>query len=281
MFLITGAKGQLGRCFADILNPKQAYFYDADEMDITNIKSIQKCLIGKNVAAIINCAAYTNVDKAEDEKEKAYAVNVLGVENLAKTVRDKNIPIIHISTDYVFGEQSVNCLLNEETQASPLGVYGKTKLEGETAIRKYAQSYVVIRTSWLYSEYGHNFLKTVVNLASQKQEIKIVSDQIGTPTYAPDLARAIVEILSKLKKGTKEIYHFSNEGICSWYDFAYEIVRQRNLNCNVLPIKTSEYPAKARRPFFSVLDKSKIKKEFNLQIDHWIKGIEKCLKKLS
>ncbi|MDR1942548.1 MAG: dTDP-4-dehydrorhamnose reductase [Endomicrobium sp.] len=281
MFLITGAKGQLGRCFADILNPKQAYFYDSDEMNITNIKSIQKCLIGKNIAAIINCAAYTNVDKAEDEKEKAYAVNVVGVENLAKTAEEMDIPIIHISTDYVFGEQYASFLLNEESLVSPLGVYGKTKLYGENTIKKYAKNYVIIRTSWLYSEYEHNFLKTVIKLASERQEIKIVSDQIGTPTYAPDLARAIVEILSKLKKGTKEIYHFSNEGVCSWYDFAYEIVRQRNLNCNVLPIKTSEYPTKAKRPFFSVLDKSKIKKEFNLQIDHWIKGIEKCLKKLS
>ncbi|MDR2644401.1 MAG: dTDP-4-dehydrorhamnose reductase [Endomicrobium sp.] len=281
MFLITGAKGQLGRCFADILNPKQAYFYDSDEMNITNIKSIQKCLIDKNIAAIINCAAYTNVDKAEDEKEKAYAVNVVGVENLAKTAEERDIPIIHISTDYVFGEQYASFLLNEDALVSPLGVYGKTKLYGENAIKKYAKSYIIIRTSWLYSEYGHNFLKTVIKLASERQEIKVVSDQIGTPTYAPDLARAIVEILSKLKKGTKEIYHFSNEGVCSWYDFAYEIVRQRNLNCNVLPIKTSEYPTKARRPFFSVLDKSKIKKEFNLQIDHWIKGIEKCLKKLS
>ena len=281
MFLITGAKGQLGRCFADILNPKQAYFYDSDEMNITNIKSIQKCLIDKNIAAIINCAAYTNVDKAEDEKEKAYAVNVVGVENLAKTAEERDIPIIHISTDYVFGEQYARFILNEDALVFPLGVYGKTKLYGENAIKKYAKSYVIIRTSWLYSEYGHNFLKTVIKLASERQEIKVVSDQIGTPTYAPDLARAIVEILSKLKKGTKEIYHFSNEGVCSWYDFAYEIVRQRNLNCNVLPIKTSEYPTKAEGPFFSVLDKSKIKKEFNLQIDHWIKGIEKCLKKLS
>ncbi|MDR2427464.1 MAG: dTDP-4-dehydrorhamnose reductase, partial [Endomicrobium sp.] len=229
MFLITGAKGQLGRCFEDILNPKQAYFYDSDEMDITNIKSIQKCLIGKNIAAIINCAAYTNVDKAEDEKEKAYAINVVGVENLAKTAKEKDIPIIHISTDYVFGEQYATFLLNEKSLVSPLGVYGKTKLYGENAIKKYAKSYVIIRTSWLYSKYGHNFLKTVIKLASERQEIKIVSDQIGTPTYAPDLASVIVEILSKLKKGTKEIYHFSNEGICSWYDFAYEIVRQRNL----------------------------------------------------
>lgn len=200
MFLITGSKGQLGRCFADILNPKQAYFCDSDEMDVTNIKSIQKCFIGKNIAAIINCTAYTNVDKAEYEKEKAYAVNVTGSENLAKTAAENNIPIIHISTDYVFGEQSIKYLLNEETSVSPLGVYGKTKLDGENAIKKYAKSYVIIRTSWLYSEYGHNFLKTVIQLASEMQEIKIVSDQIGTPTYAPDLARAIVEILSKLKK---------------------------------------------------------------------------------
>jgi dTDP-4-dehydrorhamnose reductase len=281
MFLITGAKGQLGRCLADILTHPQSYFYDSDALDITDIKSIQKCFTGKNITAIINCAAYTNVDKAEDEKEKAYAVNVTGSENLAKTVAENNIPIIHISTDYVFGEQPIKHLLNEETPVSPLGIYGKTKLDGEYAIKEYAKSYVIIRTSWLYSEYGHNFLKTVIKLASERQEIKIVSDQIGTPTYAPDLARTIVEILSKLKKGTKEIYNFSNEGVCSWYDFAYEIVRRKKLNCNVLPIRTSEYPTKARRPFFSVLDKSKIKKEFNLQIDHWIKGIEKCLKKLS
>jgi dTDP-4-dehydrorhamnose reductase len=281
MFLITGAKGQLGRCFEDILDLRQAYFCDSDEMDITNIKSVQKYFDSKNITAVVNCAAYTNVDKAEDEKEKAYAVNVLGVENLAKTVAENNIPLIHISTDYAFGDSLVNCFLNEQSPVSPLGVYGKTKLDGETAIKKYAKIYVIIRTSWLYSEYGHNFLKTIIKLASERQEIKIVSDQIGTPTYAPDLAKVVVEILSKVKEGTKEIYHFSNEGICSWYDFAYEIVRQKKLDCKVLPIKTSEYLTKVKRPSFSVLDKTKIKKEFNLQIDHWTKGIETCLKRLS
>jgi dTDP-4-dehydrorhamnose reductase len=303
MLLITGAKGQLGSCLAELLTPEQAYFCDIEELDIADITSVEKFAAGENLSAIINCAAYTNVDKAEDEQEKAFAINVAGAANLAKLSAEKNIPIIHISTDYVYGGNFAKELLTEETAPAPQGVYAQSKFFGENEIKKYAGSYIIIRTAWLYSQYGRNFLKTILRVAQDKSEVKVVVDQIGTPTYAPDLAQTILTILSSLRTinschceeerssdeaiqraedaAIRKIYNFTNEGVCSWYDFANEIIRHKNLNCKVLPIKTGEYPAKAKRPFFSAMDKSKIKKDFNLQIDHWTKGVEKCLTKLS
>ena len=281
MFLITGAKGQLGRCLAEILAGEQAYFCDVDEADITNAASLAAYCEGKNITALINCAAYTNVDKAEDEPEKAFAANVTGALNLAKLAAEKNIPLIHISTDYVFGSRPVTGILDETARTAPENVYGKTKLEGERAVMKYAPSCAIIRTAWLYSHYGNNFLKTMLRLGAEKSEIKVVADQIGTPTFAPDLARAVLAAARNLKPGAKEIYHFTNEGAASWYDFAYEIMRRKKLPCRVLPIRSAEYPAKAKRPFFSVLDKSKIKKDLGLEINHWTKGVEECLKRLS
>jgi len=285
MYLITGAKGQLGCCLSDVFakNKIQAYFTDIDEMDIADISSIEKYVADKNFDVVINCAAYTNVDKAEDDKEKAYAINVTGSSNLAKLAAKRNIPIIHISTDYVFGGENNVKPLSETDPVNPLGVYGKTKFDGETEIKKHAKNFVIIRTAWLYSEYGNNFLKTILRVSKEKPEIKVVADQIGTPTYAGDLAEIIVEMLNKTggAGSLKETYHFSDEGVCSWYDFAYEIVKASGGKCEVLPIKTGEYPAKAKRPAFSVLDKSKIKKDFNLKIEHWTEGVRKCLKRLS
>ena len=283
MYLITGAKGQLGCCLSDILTARntQSWFCDINEMDITDFSSVEKYVEGKSFSAIINCAAYTNVDASEDEKEKAYAINAVGAANLAKLASIKKVPLIHISTDYVFGGKTEEKPLAENDNTNPLGVYGQTKLDGENEIKKYADTFAIVRTAWLYSEHGNNFLKTVLRLAKEKPEIKIVSDQIGTPTYAGDLAEAILEIAEKIKAGAKEIYHFSNEGVCSWYDFAAEIVKEAGLNIKVLPIKTHEYPTKAKRPAYSVLDKSKIKKDFNLKIEDWAMGVKKCLKRLS
>jgi dTDP-4-dehydrorhamnose reductase len=257
MFLITGAKGQLGRCLVDILKPQEAYFCDIEEMDIADVNSVRKYAESKQFSAIIDCAGYTNVEKAEDEPDLARKINVEGAGNLAKLAAQRNVPFIHISTDYVFGGLFAKNIFKEDDETSPLGVYAQTKLEGENEIRTYSPNYVIIRTAWLYSQYGDNFLKTILRMAGEKPEIKVVDDQIGTPTYAPDLASVIAAIANSINgKAIRQIYHFSNEGVCSWYDFAYEIIRQAGLPCKVLPIKTGEFPAKAKRPFFSVLDKS-------------------------
>ncbi len=278
MFLITGANGQLGRCFHDVM--ELSYYCDLPELDITDEEAVMKYAEDKYFSAIINCAAYTAVDKAESEPELAHKINVVGAANLAKLANLKKVPLIHISTDYVFDtERAVP--LSEDMPASPASVYGKTKFEGEEEIRKIAKSYIIIRTSWLYSKYGNNFLKTMINLAKEKMEIKVVADQYGTPTYAPDLVNVVLYMLERVRPDIKETYHFSNEGAASWYDFALTIIYRRGLQCKVLPIKTAEYLTKAKRPVFSVLDKSKIKKHFNFEIQHWTKGVDKCLQRLS
>ncbi|MDR0734545.1 MAG: dTDP-4-dehydrorhamnose reductase, partial [Elusimicrobiota bacterium] len=246
----------------------------------SDAKAVKAFTENKCLKAIINCAAYTNVDKAEEEQDEAYKVNVTGTINLAKTARERSIPLIHISTDYVFDGISAKSLLTEEIPPCPINVYGRTKFLGEEVVKKYAGQYVIIRTSWLYSQYGTNFLKTISSLSKEKKEIKVVVDQIGTPTYAPDLASIIKMILESGENKLNGIYHFSNEGICSWYDFAVEIVGSMGLDCSVIPVKSSVSPKKARRPFFSVLDKTKIKRDFNINIDHWTKGVSECLKKI-
>ncbi|MDR1683982.1 MAG: dTDP-4-dehydrorhamnose reductase [Elusimicrobiota bacterium] len=281
MILVTGAKGQLGACLGELLTPRQACFCDVQELDITSAAAVESYVKDKKITAIVNCAAYTNVDKAEDEQAAAFAVNALGPENLAKAAAALNAPMVHISTDYVFSGQSANALLTEESQTAPLGVYGQSKLAGEEAVKKYASNFIILRTAWLYSPYGGNFLKTILRLAAQKPQISVVADQIGTPTYAPDLAQIIVKILALGAQNKRKAYHFSNEGVCSWYDFAHEIIRQQKLPCKIIPIKTSQYPAKAKRPFFSALDKTSIKKDYNIEIRHWTEGVAECLKKLS
>ena len=270
--LVTGANGQLGNEIRNLL--PDAIFTDADILDITNEKAVNDFVKENNIGTIINCAAYTAVDKAEDDAELAKKVNEDGPKNLAKT----GCIIIHISTDYVF--DGSNCRpYTADDATNPVSVYGKTKLTGEQKIAEYAKVYAIIRTAWLYSSYGNNFVKTMRRLGGERETLNVVCDQVGTPTYAKDLAVAIVEILPQLNKENSGIYHFSNEGACSWYDFAVEIMNLSNLNCKVLPILSKDYPTKAVRPFYSVLDKSKLKKTFNIEIPHWKESLISCLKR--
>lgn len=271
MYLITGCNGQLGTELKKRI--VDAICADVDMLDITDAVAVQKFVRENNVDLIINCAAYTAVDKAEDDIERATKINVDGPLNLAKT----GAKIIHISTDYVFdGMGHVPYAPDDET--NPVSVYGKTKRAGELAVLENAPVAVVIRTAWLYSPYGNNFVKTMRRLGAEKESINVVSDQIGTPTYAGDLADAIVQIIPQMTRENSGIYHFTNMGVCSWYDFASEIMEMSGLKCSVNPIKSSQYPTRAVRPFYSVLDKSKIQNVFNIKIQHWKKGLEKCLK---
>lgn len=280
MLLIAGAKGQLGSCLAELVPAGRAYFLDVQDLDITDEKAVRAFGASHEVSGIINCAAYTNVDRAEDEPELAYKINVTGAENLAKLAAEKRVALVQISTDYVF-DGTAHLPIREDAPARPQSVYGKTKLAGEEAALKYAETAVIIRTAWLYSAYGKNFLKTMLRLAAEKPQICVVADQIGTPTYAGHLAEAIVQILPQIKAGMKAVYHFTDEGVASWYDFASVLVAKAGFKTPVLPIATADYSAKAKRPAYSVLSKHKIKQDFNVPIDHWIKGVETCLKKLS
>lgn len=275
MYLVVGANGQLGNCIRLFLKDSAVYT-DKDELDITDENAVKEFVKNNNFKCIINCSAYTAVDKAENDIELATKINVDGVRNLAKT----NISLIHISTDYVFDGKN-NIPYVETDTTNPMSVYGKTKLEGEKEVLKYSKSAIIIRTAWLYSQFGNNFLKTMLRLGKERESLNVVFDQVGTPTYAIDLAEVIYKILQSGKyKNIKEIYHFSNEGVCSWYDFAVEIMKEANLSCEVKPIESKGYPTLAVRPSFSVLNKSKIKKDFGVEIEHWRMAMVKCLKKL-
>lgn len=280
MLLITGANGQLGMCLKDILGADKAIYTDAADLDITDERAVLEFGQEHDFSAIVNCAAYTNVDKAEEEPELAYKINAVGPGNLAKLSAKKNIPLVHISTDYVF-DGSSNKPLRETDAVNPLGVYGKTKREGEEAVLKYAQTAVILRTAWLYSPYGRNFVKTMLRLGAEKPRIGVVSDQFGTPTYAPHLAEIIAGILPKIRPGSKEIYHCTDEGACSWYDLAWYTLSRASGCCRVDAVLSADYPTKARRPAFSVLDKTKLKQDFHVCLPHWTKGVDECLKKLS
>ncbi|MBR2082575.1 MAG: dTDP-4-dehydrorhamnose reductase [Elusimicrobiaceae bacterium] len=280
MFLITGANGQLGTCLQDILPAEQLVLTDVNELDITDEKAVLNFGNKYPLSAIINCAAYTNVDKAESEPELARKINALGPANLAKLAALKDVPMVHISTDYVF-DGTAHTPIPETAPVNPLGVYGKTKREGEESVLQYAKTAVILRTAWLYSPYGKNFVKTMLKLGLEHSELKVVADQFGTPTYGPHLARAIVDILPQIKPGTKEIYHFTDEGTATWYDLAYYTLKCTKSACNVLPIHTADYPTPAQRPAFSVLDKTKFKTIFAKSLPHWTQGVEACLKKLS
>ena len=271
MFLITGSKGQLGTELAKLL--PEAILTDVADLDITDEQAVKKYVEEHNVDTIINCAAYTAVDKAEDDVDLAAKINIDGPRNLAKS----GAKVVHVSTDYVF-DGSGHKPYQPEDKACPISVYGKTKLAGEQEVLKYADEAVIIRTAWLYSPYGNNFVKTMRRLGAERESLNVVADQIGTPTYAADLAQAIVHILPQMNKSNKGIYHFTNEGVCSWYDFARKIMELLGLNCKVNPIPSSAYPTKATRPFYSVLDKSKIKQTFNITIPHWEEGLKQCLK---
>ena len=272
--LITGCNGQLGTELGALL--PDAIKTDYDVLDITNADAVKRFVDTNKIDTIINCAAYTAVDKAEDDFSMARKINVDGPHNLALS----GAKIVHISTDYVF-DGTGHTPYKPDDVTNPVSVYGKTKRAGEIEVsHNTKQPHVIIRTAWLYSPYGNNFVKTMLRLGSEKTDINVVNDQIGTPTYAADLAKAIVKILPQLNAENSGVYHFTDEGVCSWYDFATEIMTMANLKCNVHPIPTSAYPTRATRPAYSVLDKSKIKDVFGVEIPHWRKSLQDCLQRL-
>ena len=272
MFLVTGCKGQLGTALQSLLKDKAVYI-DRDELDLTDEEAVKTYLAAHSFERIINCAAYTAVDRAEDDAENAHKVNALAPLYLAKYGKH----IVHISTDYVFDGTNYKPY-TEDDETNPVSVYGKTKREGEINVLENAQSAIIIRTAWLYSPHGGNFVKTMRKLGEQRESLNVVFDQIGTPTNAYDLAEAIVAAFPQIKSNEKEIYHFTDEGVCSWYDFATEIMAQSKLSCKVYPIESKDYPTPAARPHYSVLNKAKIKQRFNINIPHWQEGLTKCLK---
>jgi dTDP-4-dehydrorhamnose reductase len=285
--LITGSNGQLGSEIKDLASDYEnleCVFGDLPKLDICDTKALTSCIVDENINAVINCAAYTAVDKAEEEALIAQKVNSEGVLNLTNALEKVDGKLIHISTDYVFdGNHSQP--YKESDPVSPVGVYGQTKRAGELAVINSSIDAIVIRTSWLYSVYGNNFVKTMLRLGNDKKSIQVVFDQKGTPTFAKDLAKTCLDILSNAgstnisKKGS--LYHYSNEGVTSWYDFARAIMEISNIDCNIIPIETKDYPTQAIRPLYSVLDKSKITSDFKVTIPHWRDSLANCLKKIN
>jgi len=269
--LITGAKGQLGSELKELffgVEGDTLFFTDVAELDITNRESVYHFLNDKNIEVIINCAAYTAVDKAEEESEICDRVNRKAPGILADEANACGALLIHISTDYVFDGVGPTPY-KESMSTNPVGVYGKTKVEGELEVMRSGANYIIIRTSWLYSVYGNNFAKTILRLSGERDSLNVVFDQIGTPTYAKDLAKVILLFKQRYTPQMKGIYHFSNEGVCSWYDFALEIVKLTGRRCKVMPVTSDKFPTKAVRPPYSVLDKGKIKELLNIDIPHW------------
>jgi len=270
--LVTGGNGQLGSELKEIAPNYQDYnflFTDVKDLDITNHNAVVAFIKSNNINVIINCAAYTAVDKAEEQKDVANAINHLAVANFAQIAKDKNIRLIHISTDYVFDGTNHKPYIETDTP-NPQSVYGKTKLDGELAMQQInPANSIIIRTSWVYSKFGNNFVKTMQRLAETKDQISVVSDQIGSPTNAADLAEAILIILPKIRNETIEVFHYSNEGVCSWYDFAHAIFDVKGISIKLDTIESSEYPTPAKRPFYSVLNKEKIKNIYGIKIPHW------------
>jgi len=296
VILVVGANGQLGNEMQIVTkNTEDKYIFTDicdgyEKLDITNISEIRKIVQDNNVKCIVNCAAWTNVDVAETAGDIVETLNATAPENLAIVMKEVNGLLIHISTDYVFGADSYNIPCKEDQKGTPTGVYGLTKLHGEHKIQAIDGNYVIIRTSWLYSEFGKNFVKTMLNLTSTKKQLKVVFDQVGTPTYAFDLANVILTIIEDYKKESVSnqkyskngIYHYSNEGVCSWYDFTKMIAEiSNNLNCDIQPCHSNEFPSPVIRPNYSVLDKTKIKETFNIKIPYWIDSLKNCIKKLS
>mgnify|MGYP000388446760 CR=1 FL=1 len=283
--LVTGSSGQLGQSLKMIAKDYSDYgftFAQREQLDLSNGKSITAFFKQNKFDLIINCAAYTAVDKAESEPELADQINHLAVKQLAELAKQYNTKLIHISTDYVFNGQNYKPYI-ETDEVAPQSVYGETKLKGEQALlAEMPNSALIIRTSWVYSEYGNNFVKTMLRLGKERDALNVIFDQIGTPTYAHDLAQAIMAIVSsdtfKQANVNSEIYHYSNEGVCSWYDFSKTIFELSNINCDVSPIETKDYPTPATRPHYSLLNKAKIKHEFNLSIPYWKESLKQCLK---
>ncbi|MFW5851827.1 MAG: dTDP-4-dehydrorhamnose reductase [Bacteroidota bacterium] len=284
--LVTGANGQLGSELQEIAGNNSYFsfiFTDYKELDITNTLAVEQFFSSHSIDYVINCAAYTAVDKAETDYAGAKTLNAEAVGILAKEAYRTNIPFIHISTDYVFDGKNFKPY-QEDDVVNPQSAYGKTKLEGENLAFAHHEKTMIIRTSWLYSSFGNNFVKTMIRLGKERDELSVIFDQIGTPTYAYDLANTIIHIISSVEKEehtfTPGIYHFSNEGVCSWFDFAKEIHAYCNITCAVNPIKTEDYPTPAQRPFYSVLDKSKIKNTYSLSIPYWKDSLHTCIKKI-
>jgi len=280
--LVTGGSGQLGSTLKEMAKEERDLtfvFKSSQELDITDYNAIHEELTASNYAYCINCAAFTNVDRAETETDKARLVNITGARNLALTCKESGTVLIHISTDFVF-DGYLNVPYREEDIARPIGFYGDTKYKGERAIINNLEEHFILRTSWLYSEHGHNFMKTMIRLGSERDELSVVYDQVGTPTYAKDLGRAILTII-KAHSIDYGVYHYSNEGVASWYDFAKAIFEGYGIASDLHPILSEEYPTPAERPNYSVLDKSKIKSAFNLNIPHWKESLEVALKAYS
>ncbi len=283
--LVTGASGQIGQelqFLAAQFPDFQFHFVSRNELDITDKTLIDNLFHLQKFDYCINCAAYTAVDKAESEPNLANQINVEGVKNLAEACENTGAALIHFSTDYVY-HNTQNTPFKEDDPTNPQSVYAKTKLAGELAAQAVCANTMIIRTSWVYSSFGHNFVKTMLRLGAERPELRVVFDQVGTPTYARDLAKAVLEIISKVEDQEVDcsllrgVYHYSNEGVCSWYDFALAIFEIEQMDCHVVPIETREYPTPARRPPYSVLNKARIKNTFGLEISHWHLALRRCL----
>ncbi|MGM0566486.1 MAG: dTDP-4-dehydrorhamnose reductase [Bacteroidota bacterium] len=279
--LITGANGQLGssiKKWQDDFHQHKFFFTDVDTLDITDEASVENTIKSKNINVLINCAAYTAVDKAEEEQEKAMLLNEQAPEILARVCYKYNVGLLHVSTDYVFDGKTY-IPYREDMDTNPASAYGKSKQAGELKVLKSGAQGAIVRTSWLYSEFGNNFTKTMLRLGAEKDELKVVYDQVGSPTYAADLAYALLLLSGKAHSGM-EIYHYANEGVCSWYDMAVEIMKHKQLDCNIKAIESKDYPTPAERPPYSVFNKSKIKHFLNIAIPHWRESLNKCLNNL-
>lgn len=303
--LVTGANGQLGNemrlkakkssnkfLFTDVVEQEGV---ETTMLDITDIDAVRKMVRDNEVDVIVNCAAYTNVDKAETDETLCHTLNAEAPKILATVMKEKKGMLIHISTDYVFGADPYNTPCKEDQKGTPTGVYGKTKLEGEENIISTGVNHVIIRTAWLYSEFGKNFVKTMLNLTATKPQLKVVFDQVGTPTYAGDLADVIMRVLLDYKIETAEwgastrarrysktgIYHYSNEGVCSWYDFTMKIAEiAGNKDCDIQPCHSDEFPSPVKRPAYSVLDKTKVKQTFDVKVPYWTISLKQCMKNI-
>lgn len=286
--LVTGANGQLGNEIQIVSKQSTNHYIFTDvcdgytHLDITDIEAIRAMVKANDIKCIINCAAWTNVDKAETAGDIVETLNATAPENLARAMKEVDGLLIHISTDYVFGGDPYNTPCREDQKGTPTGVYGLAKLHGEKKIAATGVEHIIIRTAWLYSEFGHNFVKTMLNLTATKPQLKVVFDQCGTPTYAKDLANVIFDIIENGKyKGNTGIYHFSNEGVCSWYDFTKKIAEiAGNTQCDIEPCHSDEFPSPVKRPSYSVLDKTKIKETFGIKIPYWTDSLKECMKGL-
>ena len=289
--LVTGANGQLGNEMRLVAanSPHRFIFTDVNEvegvetvfLDITDLAAVKGMVAAEGVQAIVNCAAYTNVDAAESNPEIAELLNAQAPENLAVAMKEVGGLLVHISTDYVFGGDPYNTPCTEEQKGTPTGIYGLSKLHGEERIMAVGGNYVIIRTAWLYSEFGKNFCKTMLQLTADKPQLKVVFDQVGTPTYALDLANAIVVVLDKFNGSQSGVYHFSNEGVCSWFDFSKMIAQMAgNTGCDIQPCHSNEFPSPVKRPAYSVLDKTKIKGVFGVSVPYWTDSLRVCINNL-